>query len=231
VNDPDKRLEASQIRINQKDNSFVATRNVSTLLKNPKEPVLVKAARAEGGAESILYIGNVQLWRGDAYVQADRLNATGGQGRQNGKVRAEGGSGRKVQSVLKNIRATSDTLDYDEAGGLARYLGRVHAQKQDMILETSDMTVHFRDNNVREMVASGDVIVTRGDQRGTGERAVYDAAKDVVTLTGKNAQIRDKDDLIQGSTVTIKNKGQSALVEGGNGGRTITKHPVKNDRK
>jgi lipopolysaccharide export system protein LptA len=227
VSDSQKRLEASQIRINQKDNSFVATKNVSTLLQNTGEPVLVKAGRAEGGGDSILYTGNVQLWRGDAYIKAERLSATG-QGRQNGKMRAEAGPGGRVQSNLQNVRATSDTLDYDEAG-VVRYLGHVRAQKQDMILETPDMTVHYRDNKVTEMVASGGVVVTRAEQRGTGERAVYDAATDVVTLTGKNAQVRDpKLGLVQGSRLTIRNKGQTASAEGGNGERTITKHPVKN---
>jgi lipopolysaccharide export system protein LptA len=93
------------------------------------------------------------------------------------------------------------------------------------------MTVHFRDNNVTEIVASGGVEVMRADQRGRGERAVYDAQTDVVTLTGKNVQVRDKEHgLVQGSSLTIKNKGQTASVEGGNGERTITRHPLKNDK-
>jgi len=230
VNDSEKRLEASQIRVNQSDNSFVAIRNVSTLMKNAKDPVLVKAARAEGGGDSVLYTGNVQLWRGDAFINAELLRASGGVG-QNSKLHAEGGTGRKVRSNLQNIRTTSDSLDYEDSAGVIRYLGHVQAQKQDMILNTPDMVVHFRDNNVTEIVASGGVEVIRADQRGTGETAVYDAATDVVTLTGKNAQLRDKDRFVQGPTLTIRSKGKSASAEGGNGERTITKHPVKNDKK
>jgi LPS export ABC transporter protein LptC len=230
VTDSEKRLEASSIRVNQKDNSFVATKNVSTLMKNAREPVLVKADRAESGVDSLLYTGNVQLWRGDAFIRAERLTATGKES-QDGTVHAEGGPKSKVQSNLQNMRATSDTLDYDEARGVARYLGHVRAQKQDMILETSDMTAHFRDNMVTEIVASGGVEVMRADQHGTGERAVYDARTDVVTLTGKNVQVRDKEHgLVQGASLTIKNKGQAASVEGGNGERTITRHPLKNDK-
>jgi LPS export ABC transporter protein LptC/lipopolysaccharide transport protein LptA len=227
VNDSQKRLEAGQIRLNQKDNGFVATKNVSTFIKNPVEPVLVKAGRAEGGADSVVYTGNVQLWRGDAYIKADRLDASG-QGLQNNRLHAEALPGGHVQSNLQAIRATSDKLDYDDARGSARYTGHVRAQKQDMIVETPDMTVSFRDKNVTEIVASGGVAVTRADQRGTGERAVYDAATDVVTLTGKNAQVRDKEHgLVQGPTLTMKNKGASVSVESGNGERTVTKHPIK----
>ena len=226
VSDSQQRLEAEQIRVNQKDNSFIATNNVSTLLKNPKQPVLVKAARAESGPDSVLYTGNVQLWRGDVYIRAELLRASG-QDRQKGKLHAEGGPKRQVQSTMQNIRTTSDTLDYDDETGLVRYLGHVLAKKQDMILETPDMAVHFRDNNVTEIVASGGVVVSRADQRGTGDRAVYDAATDVVTLTGKSAQVRDKEHgLIQGAKLTIEKRGQKALVEGGNGERTVTKHTI-----
>jgi len=234
VNDSQKRLEASQIRVNQKDNSFVATTNVSTLMNSSGEGndrVLVKSSRAEGGANSMLYLGNVQLWRGDAYIRTDRLNASG-QGQQNTSVHAEGGPGGRVQSYLQNIRATSDTLDYDDARGVIRYLGHVHAQKQDMILDTPDLTATLQSGNVSQIVATGGVTATRTDQQGSGERAVYDAATDVVTLTGNNAQVRDKErGLIQGSSVTMKNKGQTAQADGGDGKRTITKHPIKTDKR
>src|SRR5262249_28368667 len=156
VNDSEKRLEAAQIRVNQKDNSFVATKNVSTFVKNPQEPVLIKAARAEGGSDSVLYTGNVQLWRGDAYINAERLNASA-QGEQNSKLHAEAPPAGKVQSYLQNVRAVSDSVDYDAAGGVVRYVGHVRAQKQDVVLETPDMIVNFRDNNVTDMVASGGV--------------------------------------------------------------------------
>ncbi len=232
VNDSEKRLEASQIRVNQSDNSFVATKNVSTLMKNPNDQVLVKAARAEGSGDSILYIGGVQLWREDAYIKSDRLSANRAPNGQTGKMHAEGANGGKVQSILKNIRATSDILDYDDSSGVVHYLGHVRAQKQDMILEAPDMTVNFRDKNVTEIVASGGVIVTRADQRGTGDQAVYDAATDVVTLTGKPAEVRDKErGLSQGAKLTLRDKGQTATVESGNGQRTVTKHPIKNDKK
>src|SRR5439155_17846758 len=77
VTDSEKRLEAAQIRLNQKENSFAATRDVRIVTKNSDGQVLVKAARAEGNAETMRYTGNVELWRGDAYIKADRLEAAG----------------------------------------------------------------------------------------------------------------------------------------------------------
>jgi LPS export ABC transporter protein LptC/lipopolysaccharide transport protein LptA len=228
VTDSEKQLEAAQIRLNEKDNSFIATKNVRTLMKSSDEQVLVKAERAEGASDSMLYTGNVQLWRGDTYVKAGRLTAAGGQGQQNSKVHAEAAPGGRVQSTLQNVRATSDTLDYDDAQEIIHYTGHVRAQKQDMILEAPDMTVHFHEKMVTEIVASGGVKVTREDQVGNGERAVYDQATDIVTLTGKNAQMRDKEHgLTQGPSLTMRNKGQNVSVQSGNGERTVTQHPIK----
>src|SRR5204863_8676162 len=129
-----------------------------------------------------------------------------------------------------------DALDYDESRGIVHYTGHIRAQKQDMIVESYDMTVSLRDkgvdNGVKEIVASGGVTVTRADQRGTGERAVYDAATDVVTLTGKNAQARDKEHgLVQGARLIMKKNGETAAVESGNGERTVTQHPVQNGKR
>jgi hypothetical protein len=52
----------------------------------------------------------------------------------------------------------------------------------------------------------------------------------VVTLTGKNAQLRDKDSFAQGPSLTMKNKAKTVHIEGNHDERTITKHPVKNEK-
>jgi lipopolysaccharide transport protein LptA len=133
-----------------------------------------------------------------------------------------------VQSYLQNVKATSDTMDYDESNGTIHYTGHVWVQKQDMIVEAPDVTVHFQDKTVTQMVGIGGVKVTRSDQSGSGERAVYEQATDLVTLTGKNAQVRDPErGLIQGPTVTMRNRGKNVLVQSGNGERTVSQHPVK----
>ena len=227
VTDSEKRLEAEQIRLNQRENSFAATKNVRIVTKNSGGQVLVKAARAEGNAEVMRYTGNVQLWREDVFIKADRLEAAGHE-KQNMLVHAED----NVQSILQAVRATSEKLDYDDTASSAHYLGNVHAQKQDMILESPDVTVRFRDNNVTEITAVGGVKATRGSQRGTGERAVYDAATDTVTLSGKNAQVRDQEHgLTQGARLVMKKNGDTVSVESGIGERTLTQHPVSNNKK
>ena len=227
VTDSEKRLEAAQIRLNQKENSFTARKDVRIVTKNSDEQVLVKAARAEGNGELMRYAGNVELWRGDAYIKAERLEAVGRE-KQHMRVHAEG----NVQSILQAVRARSDKLDYDDTLGSAHYLGSVHAQKQDMLMESPDVTVRFRDGNVTEITAIDGVKASRAEQRGTGDRAVYDAATDSITLTGKSAQVRDKEHgLVQGARLVMKKNGETVSVESGIGERTLTQHPVTNNKK
>ena len=218
VSDPQMRLEAGQIRLNQKENSFVATRNVKTVSKNSGDPLLVTAARAQGDANAMLYTGNVQLWRGNAYIKADRLEAS-----SDNRLHAEG----KVQSNLEAIHAQSDMLDYNEDQRTAHYAGNVRAQKQDMILQARDMTAKLREKDVQEIVATDGVVVTQSDRRGIGDKAVYDASAQSVTLTGKNAEVHDKEHgTVRGTRLIMKTTGETMVVEGGVGDRSVTKHTV-----
>ena len=214
------RLDAGQIRLNQSNNSFIALRNVNTLTKKTDEPVLVKAARAEGAEDTIVYRDSVQLWRGSAYIKAGRLEVSS----KDNRLHAQG----RTQSNFDGIRAVSDKLDYDDGLGIAHYVGNVRAQKQGMVLETNDMTVKRREKDVAEVVAIGGVVVSRRGQRGTGEQAVYDAAADTITLTGKNAEVQDRQHgTVEGARLVMKSDGETVVVESGPGKRTVTKHTVK----
>src|SRR5438093_140183 len=84
------------------------------------------------------------------------------------------------------IRPVAVKGDYDDGLGIAYYVRMVRAQKQGMVLETNDMTVKRREKDGGEVVAIGGVVVTRGEQPGTGEQAGYAAAGDSITLTGQN---------------------------------------------
>ena len=219
VTDKEMRLEAAQIRLNQKESTFVAIRNVKTVSRNAAEPVLVTSGRAEGSADSFVYTENVQLWRGAAYIKAARLQAS----TRDNSLHAEG----RVQSTIEGVRATSDKLDYDDGSRIAHYTGNVRAQKQDMILETRDMKARLRDKDVERIVATGGVVVTQGDRRGTGEVAVYESATESVTLTGESATVSSREQgTVHGTRLVMNTKGDSLAAEGGKGGRSVTKHPV-----
>jgi lipopolysaccharide export system protein LptA len=220
VSDPKMRIEADTIRLNQTDNSFLATGRVSTIPKDSGEPILVKAERAEGNAERITYSNGVQMWRANADLRSERLIASRGDNR----LHAEG----KVLSNLHGIRVRSDRFDYDEKQQNAHYAGNVRAEKQDMTVVSREMTARIQNNAVSEITARGDVIVTQRDRRGVAEQAVYDARTEVVTLTGRQAEIHDKQrGTMRGSRLVMSTTGDRVSAEGEGNAQAVSRHPVQ----
>jgi lipopolysaccharide transport protein LptA len=119
-------------------------------------------------------------------------------------------------------------LDYDDASRTAHYAGAVRAEKQGMILQTRDMTARLRDKDVEQIVATGAVVVTQGDRRGSGEKAVYEVKTESITLTGPNAEVYDKEQgTVHGTRLVMNTKGDSMAAEGQRGGRAVTRHTVR----
>ncbi len=217
---PEMRLQADRIRINQKDGSFVATTNVRTTRRNSAERVLVTADRAEGTAEGITYINNVQLWSGATEIKSGRVIAS----TTDNTLHAEG----NVRSNLGSFRAASDKLDYDGKQNVAHYTGNVRAQKQDVTLETSDMKVKVQDQTVSEVAAQGGVAFTQGSRRGTGEQAVYDVRTESITLTGKNATVTDPErGVVRGARLVMNRASDRVVVESEAGSKVESRRPIK----
>jgi lipopolysaccharide transport protein LptA len=219
------RIDAAQIRLNQKMNSFVATNDVKTVTMNGTEKILVKAARAEGDSDKVVYTGTVQspvqLWRDDAWISAERLDASSKENR----FRASG----SVQSRMNKVRASSETLDYDDAQKTAVYTGKVSAQQRKMLVETDSMTVSIMGNAVSKIVARRNVVVKQGNQQGTGDEATYDAASETVVMTGSSARFVDKPQGIdvKGPRLVISTSGEKMSVQSTGQQRTTTKYKVQ----
>ncbi len=216
VSDSEMHLEADQIRLNQSGNSFIATTNVKTLTKNGAEPVLVSAGRAQGDANRVVYTSGVRLWRENAYIQADRLEAS----KADNVLRADG----NVQSTFDTVRTTAGKLRYDDRRRTAYYTENVRVQKQDLQIDTREMTIKLGENEVEEILARGDVVVVSHERQARGDEAIYDARNDRVILTGKNAQVFDKNQgLVEGSRLVMDAKGDRISVEGDQNRRAAAK--------
>jgi lipopolysaccharide transport protein LptA len=217
-------LEAGEIRLNQNDKSFTAATKVRSVTRNAGEPVLVFAGEAQGSGDSIIYTRKVELWRGKAYIKAERLEAN-----KDNRLIAEG----NVSSNFDSIRASSGKLEYDERLRTAHYSGNVRAQKQDMAIASVEMMVKLQAERasgnkdrppVEEIVARGAVTVKRGEQRGSGEEAVYRAATDEVTLLGKPARVEGKQQRsLEGARLVMNSGGDKVTVESGTGERAVAR--------
>lgn len=87
------------------------------------------------------------------------------------------------------ITIRADHTRWDLSTKSSEMTGSVHATQGDISLSCDRATLQYDgDHTVHRAVATGQVVVTRGEYRATGERAVLERGK--LTLTG-NAKLSD----------------------------------------
>lgn len=92
--------------------------------------------------------------------------------------------------------------------------GNVDITQEDLRLQAARTTLAYTDNNavqVQRIDAAGGVVVTRGDQRASGNSAVYDISRRIITMVGNVALRRGKDTLNGGRLVIDLNTGLSSV--------------------
>lgn len=238
VTDPKLQVDAATIQINYKTKTKTASKNVKTVSLDSGERVLVTADTVVATEDHATYTANsrekVHLYRGQGSIEADKVEGPVG-----AKVFQATATGH-VFSTMNNIRTWADRLEYDDGAHVAHYIGSVTTLKQDMKITAADMVVklnaetprpssQFTESSVQEIIAKGKVVVTRSDNRGTGEQAVYDADTQQMVLTGGTPQVTDG----QGNTtaaprITVNVSGDKmTVVEGSSTQRGVTTHRMK----
>ncbi|MDJ0949427.1 MAG: LptA/OstA family protein [Alphaproteobacteria bacterium] len=82
-----------------------------------------------------------------------------------------------------------DKLEYRHGEKIARALGNATAKKDDKVLRADVLTAMFVEGEggkltLKEVEATGDVVVTTQQEHALAKRAQYDALKELVTLSG-----------------------------------------------
>jgi lipopolysaccharide export system protein LptA len=105
------------------------------------------------------------------------------------------------------------------------FSGSVDARRDDFIINCSKLLLYYldqTDNNesgktrsiIEKIVASGNVRITRlSGGNATAEKAVFHQDSEKLILTG-NPVIKQGDNLIEGSTITVFLKENRSVVEG-----------------
>ena len=105
------------------------------------------------------------------------------------------------------VEAVSDTLTIDQTNGRALFSGNVIIIQGDLRIAAEDVEVIYSDldgeRSVDEIIATGGVLITRGEDAAEGEDAVYAVAAGILTMTG--------DVLVTQGTTTIA--GDSMVVD------------------
>jgi LPS export ABC transporter protein LptC len=205
-------LKGQVLTISQTGKSFVAVGKVTMAdTSSKKQPIVVRADRAEGDEESIDYRGKVQLFPGNGQIDAGHLVAH----IKENRFEADGG----VESKGDTFNATSRELvftDLGDAGQVAHYTGNVIATQKDkqgvsLVLNTNDLDVNLKSGQLETLHAKQGADITQGPGRkGHGEQVHYNAATGDILLTGTStaeAEIHRGEDVVRGCSIQIQKNG------------------------
>jgi lipopolysaccharide transport protein LptA len=112
------------------------------------------------------------------------------------------------------IDVRSDTLDLDYKAELVLYRGHVHATQGSSSLSSDTLQVLYKGDfhEVKEVIATGHVIVAQGGRWATGERAKLNQVDHTVEMTGYPV-VHDGPDQVAGTRILIYLDSQKSVVE------------------
>jgi lipopolysaccharide export system protein LptA len=135
------------------------------------------------------------------------------QGKQPGKKGGMGTLGQ-FQPSDKPVHITADSLEADNTQNMAVFKGNVVARQEDMVMFSDSMTVNYDEKGgMKQITASGNVKITRGDRVATGQKVVFYNPEQKIVLTG-NPRVWQGADLISGERITIFVQENRSIVEG-----------------
>jgi lipopolysaccharide export system protein LptA len=113
-------------------------------------------------------------------------------------------------------KITADRMLTENEKGLIRFVGNVEATHKDINLKADEVEVYSNEKKeaVTRIIATGNVVVTKGDRRLTGGRAELDYDLKRVVLTG-NPTIDEKGNSISGEKIVYQYDKEGIIIDGG----------------
>ena len=122
-----------------------------------------------------------------------------------------------VKKEQEPMVITSNTMAAEQLGDTVTFTGNVILKKENMTLSSDTMVVFYgaRTKNIREIEASGNVVVHKEGRVALSEHATYFSAEEKIVLTG-DARIIENDNQVGGEKITLFMRDNRSIVEGGN---------------
>ncbi|MDY6905657.1 MAG: LptA/OstA family protein [Thermodesulfobacteriota bacterium] len=148
-----------------------------------------------------------------------------------------------------DIRISADRLIARSQANYAEFTGNVHAVNDDMDI-TADILKVFYDQataaepapetentiaagkTVREIVATGNVIIKFDRKTAITDKAVYTRKTGIVVMTGPDSRVTDESGYISGEKITLHTTTEQVTVESSNTNRVeafINSTPANNE--
>lgn len=127
-------------------------------------------------------------------------------------------TGAERRGFEQPMRITAQELEADNKNRVISFRGKVEARQGSMTI-IADMAQVFYDkgeegNDIREVVASGNVKVQEGDRLATAQKAVFLNREQKITLTGEPKVWQGKD-MVSGEKIIILLNEEKSFVESG----------------
>lgn len=117
------------------------------------------------------------------------------------------------------ISVSADALEFDYRARVLTYKGTVEVTQGDVKLQSQTLRVVLDDhaeNRVKEIIADGNVRISKGARWATSGRAEFDQAKQTVVLS-TDAVVHDGTNEVSGDRIVVYLNESRSVVEGGNG--------------
>ena len=129
---------------------------------------------------------------------------------------AEAVSDFRLTALPRDLTVEARSMVFDYKKGQLLYEGAVHVKHGDVRMDADVLSVTFEPKNpseVRQIKATGNVRVKHETETATGNVAVYDPEKAVLTLTG-NAKLGSGPNTVEGEKVIVYLDEGRAVVQG-----------------
>jgi lipopolysaccharide export system protein LptA len=129
--------------------------------------------------------------------------------------KTEKGDSRRSDQPL---RISSQVLEADNKNMVIIFTGSVVAKQGELTLHADEARVYYEKkeggNEIREIVASGNVKIYEGDRLATGNKAVLNNREQKIVLT-EQPKVWQGKDMVSGEKITVFLNEEKSIVEGG----------------
>jgi lipopolysaccharide export system protein LptA len=139
-----------------------------------------------------------------------------------------GGMSLNAQSIASHDSKAPVTFDagkfvLDDRANQVIFSGGVIVNQADLRIQSDRMLVNFTDGGsleIQRITATGGVVITRGDERASGDNAIYDFNRRIITMAG-NVRLRRGTDTLNGGRLVIDLASGLSTVDGTASGSSI----------
>ncbi len=126
----------------------------------------------------------------------------------------------------KELHITSDSMEVEKASSIIRFSGNVVVTQQTSVIHADTITLTLysdeekkklseqRRQDIKMMVASGNVQFSSNDQKATADKAIYTALDQTLVLTGTAPKVFTGESFVTGKKITLYQNSGKVVVEG-----------------